>query len=256
MKKSKGKGGKKPCFDFQKGSCRRGASCRFEHTKSDGSSKSGGSTKSAPFSAKQKKAINVMLSSLVKKKFGAIAKKGKAAAEKEKSSDDDSDLVAMLAPFMIASHANVLPRHPVSKKVTIMASNLHDVDTTCGIDSDAGMSISTLAEDFLWLDKTPGTLSTLAAPAGINGGSSEIGGVGPMIVRAHSGEFLIDPNGVYLQGSEHQPNFRVMATQRLKACGVRSVECFNDSEDDVLQDYLYLVYGAVDNSKYSRLTTL
>jgi hypothetical protein len=137
---------------------------------------------------------------------------------------------------MIAFYVNVIPRNPVIKKVTIMATNLHDVNTTCGIDSDAGMSISTLAEDFLWLDKTPGTLSTLAAPAGINGGSSEIGGVGPMIVRAHSGEFLIDPNGVYLQGSENQPNFRVMATQRLKACGVRSVGCFNDSEDDVLQD--------------------
>jgi hypothetical protein len=177
-----------------------------------------------------------MLSSLVKKKFGAIAKKGKAAANKEKSSDDDSELAAMLAPFMIASYSNVIPRNPVSKRVTIMATNLHDVNTTCGIDSDAGMSISTLAEDFLWLDKSPGTLSTLAAPAGINGGSSEIGGVGPMIVKAHSGEFLIDPNGVYLQGSENQPNFRVMATQRLKACGVRSVGCFNDSEDDVLQD--------------------
>ncbi len=201
-KKSKNEGTKKPCFDFQKGSCRRGASCRFEHVKSDGSSKS-----DAPFSAKQKKAINVMLSSLVKKNFGAIAKKGKAAANKEKSVDDDSELAAMLAPFMIASYANVIPRNPVSKKVTVMATNLHDVNTTCGIDSDAGMSISTLAEDFLWLDKTPGTLSTLTAPAGINGGSSEIGGVGPMIVRAHSGEFLIDPNGFYLQGSENQPTF-------------------------------------------------
>jgi hypothetical protein len=62
-----------------------------------------------------------MLSSLVKKNFGAIVKKGKAAAEKDKSSYDDSELAAMLAPFMTASYANVLPRHPVSKKVTIMA---------------------------------------------------------------------------------------------------------------------------------------
>jgi hypothetical protein len=53
-----------------------------------------------------------------------------------------------------------------------MKTNLHDVTRTCGIDSDAGMSISTLADDFIWLDKSPEALGSLAAPTGINGGSS------------------------------------------------------------------------------------
>ena len=135
---------------------------------------------------------------------------------------------------MLAPCVNRLPRNPVSNGVTVMATNLHDVDKTCGIDSDAGMSISTLRDDFIWLDSSAETLSTLSAPSGINGGSSVIGVVGPMIVKAHSGEYLIDPYGVYLQASDKQPNFRVMATQRLQSCGVRVVGCFKDTENDVL----------------------
>ena len=57
-----------------------------------------------------------------------------------------------------------------------------------------------------------------------------------MIVRAISGEYLIDPDGVYLAPGDKQPNFRVMSVQRLKMNGVRLVGCFNDTEIDVLQD--------------------
>jgi hypothetical protein len=57
-----------------------------------------------------------------------------------------------------------------------------------------------------------------------------------MVIRAKSGEFLIDPDGVYLEGGSEQPNFRVMSTQRLKVHGVRLVGCFKGTETDVLQD--------------------
>jgi hypothetical protein len=63
-----------------------------------------------------------------------------------------------------------------------------------------------------------------------------VGGIGPMMVRASAGEFLIDPYGVHLKGSDEQPNFRVSATQKLKAIGVRTVQCFKGTENDVLQD--------------------
>ncbi len=58
----------------------------------------------------------------------------------------------------------------------------------------------------------------------------------PIIIRAESGEYLIDPDGVYLQGGMDQPNFRVMSTQRLKVNGVRIVGCYKGTETDVLQD--------------------
>ena len=40
-----------------------------------------------------------------------------------------------------------------------------------------------------------------------------------MIVRAKTGEYFIDPDAVYLEGGNDQPNFRVLSTQRLKMNG-------------------------------------
>ena len=57
-----------------------------------------------------------------------------------------------------------------------------------------------------------------------------------MVVMAKSGELLIDPDGLYLQPSDQQPNFRVLSAQRLKMNGVRVVQCFKWTEQDVLQD--------------------
>ncbi len=108
----------------------------------------------------------------------------------------------------------------------VMAANSHSVEKNCGIDSDAGVSISTMREDFAWLDDSKEARESINSPSGINGGSSTIGGRGPMLIRAKSGEYLIDPDGVYLEGGPEQPNFRVMSTQRLKVHGVRVVGCF------------------------------
>ena len=83
--------------------------------------------------------------------------------------------------------------------IRVMASNLHDVDRNCGIDSDAGISISTLREDFAWTDESVEAKESIESPAGINGGTSVIGGRGPMIVRATTGELLVDPDAVYLE---------------------------------------------------------
>ncbi len=117
-----------------------------------------------------------------------------------------------------------------------MAANLHSIHKNCGIDSDAGMSISTLRDDFIWIDESEKAKDSIESPAGINGGSSIIAGSGPMIVRAKTGQYLIDPDAVYLQDGKDQPNFRVMSTQRLKMHGFRSVGCFKGTETDVLQD--------------------
>ena len=118
-----------------------------------------------------------------------------------------------------------------------MAANLHDVEKTCGIDTDAGMSISTVRADFPYcLDESEGARDSIEAPSGINGGASTIGGRGPMIIKTKSGKYLMDPDGVYLSAGPNQPNFRVLSAQRLKSYGVRTVQCFKGSNDDVLQD--------------------
>jgi hypothetical protein len=178
----------------------------------------------------------------MKRTAAAIAKKNKQKEKKPKlkekkgESEDDEDFSSMLASCFLAPVRNTIKRDLVVSGSIVMAANLHSVEKNCGIDSDAGVSISTMREDFAWLDESREARESINSPSGINGGSSTIGGRGPMVVRAKSGEYLIDPDGVYLEGGPEQPNFRVMSTQRLKVHGVRVVGCFKGTETDVLQD--------------------
>ena len=61
----------------------------------------------------------------------------------------------MMASILLAPIKNTIRRDfNSSKSNTIMLSDLHSVDKNCGIDSDAGISISTLREDFIWIDES------------------------------------------------------------------------------------------------------
>jgi hypothetical protein len=142
----------------------------------------------------------------------------------------------MLASCFLAPIKNTIKRDFIPNKTIVMVTDLHSVNENCGIDSDAGMSISILRTDFAWLDESKEAKDSIQNPAGINGGTSRIAGRGPMIFRANSGELLIDPDAVCLESGPDQPNVRVMSTQRLKIHGVRVVGCFKGTEIDVLQD--------------------
>jgi hypothetical protein len=240
--KKKGKANekeKKPCraFNFGKGNCRYGDKCKFSHEKKKEDYKAG------EFSPQQEKIVSAMVASAVKKTAALISKKNKKKGEKKMTIAEDSDnesvdYAAIMASICLAPIKNTIPREIVTKNGTIvMAVNLHDVNNNCGIDSDAGISISTLKEDFpLWIDESDRARASIATPTGITGGTPGIGGRGPMVVKAKSGEYLIDPDAVYLKPAKDQPNFRVMATQRLKTNGVRIVGCFKGTDTDVLQD--------------------
>jgi hypothetical protein len=54
------------------------------------------------------------------------------------------------------------------------------------------------------------------------------------VIRATTGEYLIDPDAVYLESAKEQPDFRVMAPQRLKSHGVRVVGCYKDTKTRVV----------------------
>jgi hypothetical protein len=232
-------GEKKHChaFNFGKGNCRYGAKCRFSHDK-DGEK----NEKLQGFTPQQKKLVTALLSSAMKKTATAIAKKSKQAKkkakanEKEQSESDNEDYSSMLASCFLAPIRNTIKRDFVPNGAIVMATDLHKVTENCGIDSDAGMSISTLKTDFAWLDESKDAKESIQSPAGINGGTSKIAGRGPMVIRAKSGELLIDPDAVCLESGPDQPNFRVMSTQRLKIHGVRVVGCFKGTDVDVLQD--------------------
>ncbi len=240
----KGKeGAKRHCnaFNFGKGNCRYGAKCHFSHDK-EGEKDS----KIQAFSPQQSKLVSTLLSAAMKRTASAIAKKNKQnrkkvkvakVKDKEDSDDEESDYSALLTSCFLAPVRNTIRRDFVSSRNdTIMVADLHSVEKNCGIDSDAGISISTMEDDFLWIDKTDKARNSIQSPAGINGGSSSVGGRGPMCIRAKSGEFLIDPDAVYLEGGNEQSNLRVMSTQRSKMNGVKVVGCFKGTDVDVLQD--------------------
>jgi hypothetical protein len=90
------------------------------------------------------------------------------------------DYAGLMARCWVSPIMNTVLRTPqLSKPIVLAASSLHDIKNNCGIDTDAGMSISTMREDFLlWLDESEKALSMLAAPSGINGGQSKLGGIG------------------------------------------------------------------------------
>jgi hypothetical protein len=232
-------------FNFGKGTCRYGAKCHFVHEV-----KKGGAEKDSGFTAAQEKLVSSMMASAIKRTATHIAKQGKQQNKKQRqhkggdeSECDDSDdegypnYAGLMARCWMSPVLNTIPRTLQISKPIVLASSLHNVKRNCGIDTDAGLSISTLREDFpLWLDTSQKALTAMGAPSGINGGESKLGGTGPMIIRAKSGEFLIDPDGLYIEPNELQPNFRVLSSQRLKMHGVRLVQCFRNTDKDVLQD--------------------
>ena len=231
-------GEKKHChaFNFGKGTCRFGAKCRFLHEKGDGKTPEGEDKHGF-----NKKQIAAIVASTIRKTAAHIHKKGKAAKEaslkKAESEVDSDDYAAILAACMLAPVKNTIQRIRSTNGMIVMASCLHDVETTCGIDTDAGMSISTLREDFpCCLNESEDARNSIEAPAGINGGQSSIGGRGPMLIKTKSGQYLMDPDGIYLSSGAGQPNFRVLSAQRLKSFGCRLVQCHKGTEIDVLQD--------------------
>jgi hypothetical protein len=172
---------KKHChaFDFGKDTCRFGAKCRHLHEKGNGDARA------EAFSPEQKKLVTTLLSSAMKRTAAAIAKKynqkEKKTKVKEKNgdSDDDKDFSSMLASCFLAPVKNKIKRDFMPREGIVMATDLHSVHKNCGIDSDAGISISTMREDFAWLDESMEAKESINSPSGINGGTSTIRGRGP-----------------------------------------------------------------------------
>ena len=158
-----------------------------------------------------------------------LAKRRKSKARRR----PDSTTVNVLPVESSSSTSSVPPpvRNPKSPESPAM--------DCVGIDTDSGKSISTLRKDFMFLDTGVSARNSVEI-RGIGGaGAYRIGGRGPMIIRVltHTGEEvqLVDPEGVYLQKTAPSPDFRVLGQQRMKSFGCRLVQCYNDTEMDVIE---------------------
>ena len=226
----------KPCFNFAKGSCQYGAKCKFSH---DPSVKAQGSS-SVMLSAEQEELVRTMVASALKQSSKTINNRIRRANKKNKkkseSNRSDADTIACVVTALLAPSPRTIPRWTQSGSNPCLVIKLHDVDNNIGVDSDAAVSISCFRDDFLWLDESEDDKGCSSAPTGIGGEGSRIAGIGPMIVRAHSGEYIICPKAAFMCPGEGKPVFRLLSVQRLKSFGVRSVGCFEGTDRDVLQD--------------------
>jgi hypothetical protein len=109
---------------------------------------------------------------------------------------------------------------------------------TCGIDTDSAVSASTRRSDFITLDTSQEACDSMDV-RGVGGGALRCGGRGPMIIQVLTSTgtpmLLIDPEGVFMIPRNNVPEFRLMGQQRLKSFGVRLVQCFNHTDQDVLE---------------------
>jgi len=110
------------------------------------------------------------------------------------------------------------------------SSDLHDCESTVGIDTDAARSISCFESDFLWLDKSKEAINS-SSINGIGGGVKVLGR-GPMacgLKKTASGKMavLIDPNGVLVATKRGMSDFRVFGQQHMKTLGVRLIQIYD-----------------------------
>ena len=112
------------------------------------------------------------------------------------------------------------------------SSDLHDCESTVGIDTDAALSISCFESDFLWLNKSKKATNS-SSINGIGGGVKVLGR-GPMacgLKKTASGKMavLIDPNGMLVATKKGMSDFRVFGQQHMKTLGVRLIQIYDGS---------------------------
>jgi hypothetical protein len=126
-----------------------------------------------------------------------------------------------------------------SSSTCMMVPALLDMSTV-GMATDSGKSISTDRRDFLWIDEsTDAKNSCNIAGIGESKSRSCVGGRGPMAVQVLNscGQWvlMIDPEGVYYIKNSKAPHFRVFAQMQMKKLGLRLVQCFENTDTDVLE---------------------
>ena len=110
---------------------------------------------------------------------------------------------------------------------------LHPINCTAEIDTDAAFSCSTRMGDFICLNTSPGAISAIPPPTGA-GGAQSMGGIGALVCRCKSGRLVIDPDGIFIKTGPRDPQLCVFSAPRLKALGLKVEQCMGDMDEDVL----------------------
>ena len=119
----------------------------------------------------------------------------------------------------------------------VATSALHSMDHV-GIDTCSAMSVSSEIGDFTFIDSSDAARNSISL-RGVGGEQASVGGRGPLLISTKDSNgknvFLVDPQGVYLQGSDTQFRLRILGQQRMKTFGFALVQNkYNDGEDHLV----------------------
>ena len=137
-------------------------------------------------------------------------------------------------------------------RFSCIALPLHDLNVI-GIDTCSAMSVSTKSEDFITIDKSRDAQESISI-RGVGGAGSKVGGRGCLVVKARdckrNSVWVIDPEGVYMEKTRDDPDFRVLGREQWKKHSLRVVEDYQTFENgclDVLECKKSLKYIALSS---------
>ena len=103
----------------------------------------------------------------------------------------------------------------------VAMSTLHSMDHV-GIDTCSAMSVSSEVGDFTFIDSSEAAKNSISL-RGVGGEQASVGGRGPLLISTKDSNgkevCVVDPQGVYLQGSDTQFRLRILGQQRMKTFG-------------------------------------
>ena len=196
-------------FYSEKGNCKFGANCRFEHVgvgKSDKSS--GGESK--------------------KQKGG---KKGKGVSFLNTEVKEDDQEVDLKEIQKIVRGFLMVEITPMTN-VTVMRTSLVRMDTFA-YDTGSGEGISVKRDDFVYLDESDKAKNSVVI-SGPSVGSPMCVGRGPLVyIIDHHGKKmgLLHPNGILAGMDDDTPEFRIASAIQMKSKGIRFVVGAFDEPD-------------------------
>jgi hypothetical protein len=106
-----------------------------------------------------------------------------------------------------------------------------------GIDTCSALSVSSVREDFLWIDESTEAKRSVIL-RGVGGESAAIGGRGPMAVTSKDSDgnevVIFDTSAVYLKENREQAGLRIFGQQRLKRFGFNLQQRSESDGGDIL----------------------
>ena len=196
-------------FYSEKGHCKFGANCRFEHVNGGKSNKSNDGDSKKQKGGKKGKGLSFL----------------NAEVKEDDQEVDVKEIEKIVRGFLMVE---TIP----TANVTVMRTSLVRMDTFA-YDTGSGEGISVKRDDFVYLDESDKVKNSIVI-SGPSVGSPKCVGRGPLVyIVDHHGKRmgLIHPTGILAGMDDDAPEFRIASATQMKAKGIRFVVGAFDEPD-------------------------